>query len=182
MMDAPASSRVAAGSNANVPLQFLVFELDGLRIALPIATVQEVVRAVAISPLPQAPPAVEGVINARGTLVPAFDLRQRFGVSPRPLSPDQHLILAFAGPRLAALRVDRAIDLVAVARHDVEIAEQIVPGVGHVDAIARLPDGLLIIQDLERFLSSAETEQVDAALVSALGPPESAAGASGEPT
>jgi len=148
-------------------VNLLVFELDRLRLALPVVSVREVVRAVAIAPLPHAPPIVEGVINARGTLVPVFDLRRRFDLPPRPLSLGDHLILAWAGPRLAALRVDRADELISVAPGDIEPAEGVVPEAAHVAALARLPDGLVLIHDLARFLSPADAEQVDAALISA---------------
>jgi purine-binding chemotaxis protein CheW len=145
-------------------VHLLVFELEDYRIALAASAVREVVRAVAISPLPHAPPVIEGVINARGALVPVFDLRQRFGLPPRPLSPDQHLIFAFAGPRVVALRVDRAADFLTVAEADIESATRIAPGSDDATAVARLPDGLVVIQDLDRFLSPAEAEQVDAIL------------------
>jgi purine-binding chemotaxis protein CheW len=146
-------------------LHLLVFELDEIRVAIPSATVVEVVRAVAIAPLPQAPSIVEGVINARGTLVPVFDLRRRLGLPARALAPHQHLVLARSGPRPAALRVDRAVDLVTVAEQDIESAERLARGTGPLTAVARLPDGLLVICELEQFLSPVEAEQVDAALV-----------------
>jgi purine-binding chemotaxis protein CheW len=181
MTDAWAASTALTDSGTAPSVQLLVFELETLRIALPVATVQEVVRAVAISPLPQAPPVIEGVINLRGVLVPAFDLRRRFGLPPRPLSPQHHLIFAYAGPRLAALRVDRAVDLIAVAPSDIQSAEEIVPAAGYGAAIARLPDGLIVVHDLERFLSPLEADQVDAALISALQPRPAVADRSGDP-
>lgn len=164
MPDASASSPVSAGHSSPTPLQFLRFELEGIRIALPVSVIQEVVRAVAVSPLPEAPTAVEGVINFRGTLVPVFDLRRRFGLPPSSPSLHHHFVIAQAGPRLATLRVNRVLDLVEVAPADLAQPEDVVSRAGHVSSFARLPDGLLVIQDLERFLSESEAEQVDAAV------------------
>jgi purine-binding chemotaxis protein CheW len=138
-------------------------------IAVPVTAVQEVVRAVAVSPLPDVPPFVEGVINARGTLVPVFDLRRRFGLPPTPPALHHHFVLAFAGSRLAALRVDRALDLVQVAESELSPPEALVGGGRHVASIARLPDGVLVIQDLEAFLSTSESGRLDAALAEAAG-------------
>jgi purine-binding chemotaxis protein CheW len=138
-------------------------------IAVPVTAVQEVVRAVAVSPLPDVPPFVEGVINARGTLVPVFDLRRRFGLPPTPPTLHHHFVLAFAGSRLAALRVDRALDLVQVAESELSPPEELVGGGRHVASIARLPDGVLVIQDLEAFLSTSESGRLDAALAEAAG-------------
>jgi purine-binding chemotaxis protein CheW len=119
---------------------------------------------VAIAPLPSAPGIVEGVINAHGTLVPVLDIRQRFGLRRAPLTVDQHLVLAWAGRRLVALRVDRALELMAVEDCDIEPADRIAPGAEQVAGIARLADGLLVIQDLEQFLSLEEGERLDAAI------------------
>ena len=145
--------------------QLLSFEVGNSRFALPAERVREVARAVAIAALPKAPPVVEGVINFRGTLVPVLDIRQRFGLRPVPLAPEQHLIIAHAGNRLVALRVDRALDLVVVDEDSIESPVRVAPGTEYVAGIAKLADGLLVIHDLERFLSFEEAGQVDAAIV-----------------
>lgn len=134
------------------------------RVALLASCVAEVVCAVAVVALPKAPEIVEGVINVRGRLVPVLDVRRRFGLSPQPLAPEQHLVVAFAGPREVALRVDRALELVEVDESSIEAAERVVPGAEYVAGIAALPDGLVIIHDLERFLSLDEAAGVDASI------------------
>lgn len=144
--------------------QFLEFAIADRRLGLPTEVLQEVLRAVAIAPLPKAPPIVEGVINLRGTLVPVLDLRQRFGLPAVPLAPDQHLVIARAGRRTVALRVDRALALVAVEERAIVSPESVAPGTEHVAGIAKLPDGLLVIHDLNRFLSLEEARQMDAAI------------------
>ncbi len=144
--------------------QFLAFEIAGCRFALAAGALREVVRVVAVAALPKAPPIVEGVINIRGTLVPVLDIRQRFGLPPTPVAPEQHLLVAQAGSRVVALRVDRALDLVAVDEGAIESAARVAPGVEYVAGVAKLPDGLLVIHDLERFLSLDESQQLDAVL------------------
>lgn len=148
-------------------VHLLAFELRGRRFALPAPLVREVVRAVAVSALPPAPEIIEGVINVRGTLVPVVDVARRFGLEPEPLHPDQHLIVAQAGPRLVAARVDRAVDLMRVESGDIVPVAAVAPGAEHVAGLARLPDGVLVIQDLERFLSLDEGARVDAAVAAA---------------
>ena len=145
----------------------LIFEVGGSRFALPARLLHEVVRAVAIAPFPRAPPIVEGVINVRGTVVPMLDIRQRFGLSPTPVAPEQHLLIAQAGSRVVALRVDRAVDLVSVDEAAIESAARVAPGAEYVAGIAKLPDGLLVIHDLERFLSLDESQQLDTVLAQA---------------
>src|SRR5437870_13646015 len=90
------------------PLEILVFEVGGQRYGLPAAEVREILRAVAIVPLPRAPAIIEGIINIRGTVVPVLDLRTRFRLPAKPVEPADHLVVAWAGERLVAVRVDRA--------------------------------------------------------------------------
>ena len=148
----------------------LVFALGEHRFALAASSVVEVVRVVAAAALPGAPAIVEGVINARGTLVPVLDIRARFGLRPAAIDADQHLILARAGARLVALRVDRALELMSVPAEAIEPTERVAPGVPLVKGCARLADGLLVIHDLDRFLSLDEGTALDAAF-SAAGAP-----------
>jgi purine-binding chemotaxis protein CheW len=156
-------------TTAPQPLEVLIFEIEGQRYGLPAVDVQELLRAVAIAPLPKAPAVVEGVINLRGQIVPVFDIRQRFRLPPKPLGPADHFIVARTKERLVALRVDRALELVAVGAEALEEAKGAVPGVEYVAWVAKLPSDLVLIHDLRTFLSRAEGD----ALAQALSRPES---------
>lgn len=158
--------------------RLLVFELAGQRYGLELAAVQEVVRAVAVTRLPGAPPIVEGAINVRGRVVPVLDLRSRFGLPARELSSDEHMILARAGRRLVAIRADRTTWLVEVEADQVEEAAGVTPHLRHVAGVAKLPDGLILIHDLETFLTQAEAEALGQA-VAASDPSESGVHARG---
>lgn len=151
-------------SGSEGTLSLLIFLLGSARFGLKTGDVQEIVRAVAIAPLPKAPAIVEGVINIRGRIVPVLDIRSRFGLAPKPLHPDQHFIIAQGGARLVALRVDRAAELLSVSADAIELPGQSTPGVEYVAGIARLPDGLVVIHDLDAFLSLDEGWAVDAAM------------------
>jgi len=151
----------------------LTFSLGAERFGLDALAVQEIVRAVAIAALPEAPPIVEGVINVRGRIMPVLDIRRRFGLPPVALHPDQHLIVARAGARPVALRVDRAVDLMEVDPRAIE-SPGAAPGAKYLAGIVRLPDGLLVIHDLENFLSPEEGRETDVALTRGVdggGPP-----------
>jgi purine-binding chemotaxis protein CheW len=142
---------------------FLTFEVSARRFGLSADALREVTRAVAIAPLPKAPRIIEGIINFRGTLIPVLDIRQRFGLPSTPVLPGQHFIVAQAGERLVVLRVDRALDIVAVDADSLIPVSAVAPGTQHVSGLARLPDGVLVIHDLERFLSLEEDRQLERA-------------------
>ncbi|MEA3246158.1 MAG: chemotaxis protein CheW [Gemmatimonadota bacterium] len=160
-------------------VRLLRFRLGAARFALAAQDVREVVRAVAIAPLPAAPPVVEGVINHRGTIAAVLDIRRRFSLASVPLRADQHFIVATAAPRTVALRVDEADELVTVAADLIEPAQRAAPDAKHVAGIARLPDGVLVIHDLATFLAHDEAVQLDAALDATHVPAAAGAPASG---
>ncbi|RKG99080.1 purine-binding chemotaxis protein CheW [Corallococcus sp. CA053C] len=146
------------------PQEVLLFTLERQRYGLPVEDVRELVRAARLTPLPQAPDVVEGLLNLRGELLPVLDLRRRFRHAARPLSPMDHFIVAHAGPRPVALRVDRAEGLHVIAANEWDDSPRELPGVGYVAGVAKLPDGLVLVHDLRSFLSEAEALQLDTAL------------------
>jgi len=142
----------------------LVFQVAGQRYGLPACEVREIVRAVNPVRLPKAPLIVEGVINIRGSIIPVLDIRTRFRLPAKSLEPTDQFVVAWAGERTVALRVDRVIDLVPLRPADLEEARGVVPGVEYVSWVAKLPDDLVLIHDLRTFLSRAETAELAEAL------------------
>src|ERR1700683_4563407 len=63
--------------------QFCTFLLDGNTFGVPVPAVQEVIQFQEMTPVPLAPPVVSGMINLRGQIVTAIDLRRRMGLGER---------------------------------------------------------------------------------------------------
>lgn len=149
------------------PREILIFEVGRHRYGLPAGDVQELLRAVALTPLPRAPSLVEGVINLRGKVIPVLDIRARFHLPARPVEPGDHLVVVRTGGRLAALRVDRALELARLEPSDLEDVEGVLPGVHYLARAAKLPDGLVLIHDLDTFLSHSEAAALEEILPAA---------------
>ena len=144
--------------------EVVVFEVAGQRYGLPAAHVCELVRAVAITPLPHAPPVVEGVINVRGRVLPVLDVRARFRLPAKPLELSDHFIVVSAGPRRVVLHVDRATDLALLDEASIQAPETLGPSATYVAGVVKLDDGLMLIHDAATFLSAAEAASLDEAL------------------
>src|SRR5258708_36717482 len=86
--------------------QLVAFILGEQQYALPLATVQRVVRMVEVTPLPKAPAVVLGVIDLQGNIIPVMSMRKRFGMAEPETSLSDQLIVAQAGARKDALVVD----------------------------------------------------------------------------
>ena len=141
-----------------------MFVLDELRCALPLAAVDRVVRAVEITSLPKAPEIIRGVINLQGQIIPVVDVRRRFGLPARKLSLEDRFIIASASRRLVALVAD---SVTGVREHDGRQASetgQTLSFAPYLKGVAKLPDGLVLIYDLDLFLSLDEQKGLDAAL------------------
>jgi purine-binding chemotaxis protein CheW len=148
-------------------LEVVVFELAGQLFGVPAVDVRELLRAVAVVPLPRAPAVVKGVINLRGRVVPVLDVRGRFRVPAKEIEPADHFIVARAGDHLVALHVDRATDLVRLSAGDLDNVRGLVPEADYVSWVARVPNNLVVIHDLATFLSRGEAVALEEALSAA---------------
>jgi purine-binding chemotaxis protein CheW len=133
-------------------LEILIFEVEGQRHGIASAAVREIVPMVTLMPLPHGPAMVEGVINLRGNVVPVVNVRSQFGLPSRAPRHTDHLIVASAGDRLVALRVDRALNLLRVDGANIEGF----PSAQNGTCVAKLPGDLVLVHDLGTFLSDCE--------------------------
>ena len=142
----------------------VVLHIGEHEFALATAAVERVVRAVEIEPLPEAPHGVRGIINLQGRIVPVFDLRVLLGEPARAVRPGDHMVIAHTRWRTVALLVDSVAGVVPRVAAQVTPAGEILPGLGFVSGVLRLDGGLVLIHDMERFLSIEETAALERAL------------------
>lgn len=142
----------------------VTFALDALRYALYLSVVERVVRAVEITPLPKAPEIVVGVINVQGRIIPMVNVRKRFRLPERNVTLNDQFIIAHTSKRAVALVVDTVHGVAEYGEDMLTPAEEIVAGLEYVDGIVRLRDGMVLIHNLESFLSLEEQRSLDRAL------------------
>ena len=145
----------------------MVFRLDAQGYALYLSVVEKVVRAAEITPLPKAPEIVLGVVNWQGRVVPVVNMRARFGLTAREIDLSDRFIFARTRKRVVALIADSVDGVISRSREDIISPERIVPGMEYIDGVAKIEDGLLLIHDLDKFLSLEEEYGLDRALKSA---------------
>ena len=145
-------------------MHLLLFTLDSHRFALPLDRVHEIVHAVEITPLAGAPGVVEGVVGVRGAVVPVLDVRARFRLPARPVRLSDHLVLAEGAGRLVALRVDRAVGMEEVPPEAMTMPGANDPAMAHLAGVVTLDDGMVLVHDLDAFLSQAEADALARAL------------------
>jgi purine-binding chemotaxis protein CheW len=129
-----------------------------------LAAVERIVRAAQITPLPLAPTIILGALNLAGAVLPVFNVRRRFRLPERDIEPQDQFLIARTVHRTVVLVIDHAqgvLELPATAAVD---AASITPARGQFSGVLRLEDGLVLIHDLELFLSPDEAHGLDVAL------------------
>lgn len=121
------------------------------------------VRAAAVTPLPQAPDVVMGVLDLHGEVVPVINLRRRFRFPEREICCDDHFVVARSATRTLALVVDSAEGVIDHA-DEVVAPEEILDGIEFLQGVTRTAEGLVLIHDLDTLLFACEERILAAAL------------------
>ena len=161
MMFGVGCARVGFGMSGTRHL--VTFALDEQRIALPLAAVDRIVRAVEVTPLPGAPPVVLGVINVQGKVLPVINLRRRCRFPEREIETTDVLVIAHTPRRAVALLVDRA-DVMECPQGSLTPTEQVVPGILGVREVLKHEDGMIMLYDPEALLLLEEEIVLNSAL------------------
>ena len=149
------STTVAGPAAAGLTEQYCTFWVDGLFFGVAVAEVQEVIRHQPMTPVPRAHDAVRGLINLRGQIVTAVDLRVRLDLQERPADqPPMNVIVRCAG-EVVSLLVDDIGDVIDAG--DRGGAAPVPPNLplalrDVVREVRPLPDAILLVLDVDRTL------------------------------
>jgi len=144
--------------------KLVTFSLDDRKFALYVSAVQRIVRVVEVTALPKAPEIVVGIINLQGLVTPVFNIRMRFQLPAREVQLSDEMIIATTAKRTVALIVDSVDDVIEIPQERITAAEQILPELEYLEGIMKTEDGMVLIHDLEKFLSLPEEKALDKAM------------------
>ena len=134
--------------------QYLTFRLGEGEYGVPILDVQEIKGQPMITPIPNAPPHLPGVMNLRGMIAPVVDLRVKFSLPDAGYDRFTVIILVSVGAKLVGMVVDAVSDVVDLAEAEI----QAVPDfgaqvdVGFVSGLAHVGERLLVLLDVGKLL------------------------------
>lgn len=144
--------------------RLMVFSLDEQRYALALAAVEKVVRAVEITPLPKAPDIVLGIVNVQGRVIPVINVRRRFRLPEREMALTDQIVIAHTARRAVALVVDAVTGVLEYPEQGAVAAQDILPDAEYIEGVVKLKDGLILIHNLDQFLSLEEETSLHRAL------------------
>lgn len=148
--------------------QLVVFLVNGLRLALPLMSVRQVVAAAYASPLPGAPASVSGVIDLQGEMIAVLDMRARLALPSRALHPGDCFLIVELQDRALAVWVDE-VEGVVEARGERQDVSAFLPDDEEriLQALGRASQGIVLIQDAAKFFSPRQARALDEALENA---------------
>jgi purine-binding chemotaxis protein CheW len=136
--------------------QLATFRLDGDLYGVEVEHVQEVLRSQGLTRVPLAPKAVAGLINLRGQVVTAIELRERLGRPPRPEGTDAVVIVVRLRGEAVSLLVDSIADVVDVDSADFEAPPDTLDGQARdlIRGAYKLDGQLLLALDVQKAVSA----------------------------
>lgn len=135
--------------------QYCTFFLDKMLFGIETRSVQEILRYQEVTPVALAPKVIAGLINLRGQIVTAIDLRIRFEFDVRNFSEHPTNVIVTTEDGTVSLLVDKISDVVEVGEDTFESVPDTLTGVDRelITGVHKLKERLLLILDLERAIN-----------------------------
>jgi len=139
-------------------IQVACFRLKDDLYAVDIMRIKEIIRPQKLTPLPQAPSFIDGIINLRGAVIPVVDLRKRFGMPARELSISTRLLIVRLSGQTLGLVVDDVTEVATIPVTDIKPPPAVSDGiiVNHLLGVCLSGDNLVMLLDIDRLLTTNE--------------------------
>lgn len=139
---------------------FVLFELAGTTYGVRSRFVQQMEMIEHITPVPNALPAVEGVVLARGQVIPALNLRVRFGFGKIPFDLRSRLVVVNKGGRTLGLIVDTAREFLRIPETAIEPPPEAITGLSgkYLEGIVTIKERMILVLNLDEVIDIGEEQ------------------------
>lgn len=134
--------------------QFLTFTLDEEEYGIDILKVQEIKGYTKVTPLPNTPPYVKGVMNLRGIVVPVVDLRSKFCMGAAPDDGSAVVIVVMVKEKVVGLLVDAVSDVLSIPHESIQPAPELTRGLktNFISGIGQCGERLVTLLEIEQVI------------------------------
>ena len=152
----------SATAFANEGSQYLTFTMAGEEYGVEILKVQEIKGYSAITPIPNTPAYVKGVMNLRGTIIPVVDLRAKLAMANGQYNQFTAIVVLTVGAKTMGLVVDAVSDVLKIPRAEIQAAPDFGAAVDarFISGMAKAGDKLVVLLDIERVLGGEDAVAV----------------------
>jgi purine-binding chemotaxis protein CheW len=139
---------------------YVIFELAGSHYGIPSQNVQHVEMFEHVTLVPNANPAIDGVVFSRGQVIPALNLRARFGFPRQEKNLRTRIVFATVHGRTVGLIVDSAKEFKDLATESIRPIEQTLTGINgkYLRAVTKIGERLVLLLDLDAVLNVADVQ------------------------
>ncbi|HET8781387.1 MAG TPA: chemotaxis protein CheW [Pyrinomonadaceae bacterium] len=133
---------------------FILFELAGTTYGVRSRFVQQIEMIEDVASVPNAHTAVEGVVLVRGQVIPALNLRTRFGFNTIERDLRSRLVVINTGGRIVGLIVDTAREFIKIAPESIEPPPEALTGLSgkYLEGIATIKERMILVLNLDAVL------------------------------
>lgn len=144
--------------------QYVIFALHDQVYGVEISRIKEVMSYRKVTPLPNMNGFIKGIINLRGVIIPVFDLKDKFNLSPCPYTPFHVIIVMEIAGRIMGVIADEISDVVELSPQNVQGTTNLPRGLQaqYIKGIGKKDEELIILLDVDHILSQEELESLDA--------------------
>jgi purine-binding chemotaxis protein CheW len=146
-------------------IQVIGFRIGDETYGVRISTVREIVRVPEITPVPNAPQGIEGVINLRGKIIPVMDLRKRFGLSELQTDKKSRILVVEVENQLLGLIVNSASEVLKIPSSDIAAPGRMFAEgeSGYITGVGKLGGRLIILLEISKLLQRQELKPIEEA-------------------
>jgi purine-binding chemotaxis protein CheW len=132
--------------------QLATFQIETLRLGVPVGRVREILHPQPLTPVPLSDPTLAGLINVRGSIVAALDLRRRLGLPERAASIPLTNLVVSHGHEVTSLLIDAALEVLTVDDAQFEPPPETLRGESRelITGAYKLHASLLLLLDIDK--------------------------------
>lgn len=149
---------------ANDLLQLVSFKVGTEEFGIDILKVQEIIKMLQITKVPNAPSFVEGVINLRGRIIPVIDLRGRLAIEKKANDNKSRIIVVDIHGSIIGFIVDEVNEVLRISKKILENPPEMVSQIDtdFITSVAKLEDRLILLLDLDNMLVNNNSKEIAA--------------------
>src|SRR5215471_2361217 len=142
---------------------FVIFALAGTTYGVHSNLVQQMEMIEHITPVPNAPPAIEGVVFSRGRVIPAVNLRVRFGFERIPLDIQTRMVVTNLDGRTIGLIVDNAREFISIPEDVIQPPNEAIAGLSgkYIEGIATPGERIILILNLTEVINLTDIPVIE---------------------
>lgn len=139
-------------------IQLIVFRAGGEEFGVKIDEVREIIKMGMITPIPESPDFIKGIINVRGEIVTAIDIKSRFSLSAKKDNESKHIIVTKIDDNLFGIIVDEVIEVLRILKKDIKLTPSylIRTHEKYVRGIISHEGRFIILLDIKKLVSHQE--------------------------